>query len=123
MNRVNFQVFDKGHTYLLPAFDGKRPQTLTFMKREGDGYPGNVGHYPGTNLQSVLRATLDRVIYLQDQIPCENNIAIICHLKHCLLELEQRAAERHGYNVRLVTLDKAAFAPMCAVCGHVVCKH
>lgn len=122
-NTRQVEIVDTGHAYRLPSFDGQALQTLIFMKREGDGYSGNVGHYPGTNLQSVLRACLDRVIYLQGQIPHENNIAIVCHIKHCLRELEQRAAERHGYNVNAITLDLASFGAMCVVCGHVVCGH
>lgn len=120
---VSINVADAGHKYLLPSFDGGTPQTLTFMKREGEGFPGNVGHYPGTNLQSVLRACLDRVLYLQGQIPHDNNLAIVCHLKHCLRELEQRAAERHGFNPCAISLDLATFGKMCATCGHVLCSH
>lgn len=122
-NTLQVEVVDPGHAYRLPSFDGELFQTLTFMKREGEGFPGNVGHYPGTNLQSVLRACFDRVVYLQRQIPHENNIAIMCHLRHCLRELEQRAAERHGYNVNLITLDLASSGAMCVVCGHVLCGH
>lgn len=122
-NTVNIEIVDPGHSYRLPSFDGELEQTLTFMKREGAGFPGNVGHYPGTNLQSVLRACLNRVVYLQGQIPHDNNVAIICHLKHVLRELEQRAAERHGLNPNTITLDLAAFGPMCGTCGHVMCGH
>lgn len=56
---------DPGHKYLLPTFDGELNQTLTFMKREGEGYPGNIGHYPGTNMQAVLRAIYKRMEYLE----------------------------------------------------------
>lgn len=122
-NGLQVEVVDRGHAYRLPSFDGEHSQTLTFMKREGEGFPGNIGHYPGTNLQSVLRACLDRVLYLQSQIPHDNNSAIICHLRHSLRELEQRAAERHGFNVNAITLEKAASGPMCPACGHVVCWH
>lgn len=120
---MNVVILDPGHKYLLPSFDGGPSETLTFMKREGLGFPGNVGHYHGTNLQSVLRACLERVIYLHGQIAHENNIAIICHLKHSLRELEQRAAERHGFNPNTISLDMAAFDQMCPTCGHVLCNH
>lgn len=122
-NAVFVKAVDPGHEYRLPSFDGELFQTLTFMKREGKGFHGNVGHYPGTNLQSVLRACLDRVVYLQRQIPHENNIAIMCHLRHCLRELEQRAAERHGFNVNKVTLELSSTGAMCGTCGHVLCWH
>jgi hypothetical protein len=38
------RVFDPGHKY------------LKFVKREGDNYPRNRGHYEGTTSQEVLRA-------------------------------------------------------------------
>lgn len=109
--------------YGLLQLDGGEEQILRFLKREGEGYPGNKGHYGGTNLQSVLRACLDRVRYLDKQISCDNNTAIICHLEHAILELEQRAGERHGFNVKGLSRNQACTLPMCESCGHVICMH
>lgn len=119
------QIVDAGHVYVLPVFDGQvlLGSPLTFMKREGEGFPGNTGHFPGTSLQAVLRACLDRVRYLQRQIPCDNNVAIICHIGHAILELERRAAERHGFNPKSITLEMATEGEMCPDCGHVKCHH
>jgi hypothetical protein len=50
------RVVEPGHTYQLECFDGCEALFLTFMKREGVLYPGNVGMHPGTNIQEVLRA-------------------------------------------------------------------
>jgi hypothetical protein len=117
------KIIDPGHKYELLNLDEGEFQTLTFMKREGEGYPGNVGHYGGTNLQSVLRACLDRVRYLHKQIPHENNLAVVLHLEHAILELENRAMERHGFVGRGLSRRQAVELPMCLVCGHVVCLH
>jgi hypothetical protein len=43
------RIIDPGHDYILSVYDGEGEQRLTFMKREGPGFPGNIGHYPGTN--------------------------------------------------------------------------
>lgn len=48
-----------------------------FVKREGEHFPGNVGHYPGTTMQEVLRVLIDRAKYVNSQIPClETEMAI-----------------------------------------------
>lgn len=90
------KVLDAGHRYLLDSVDGEHQQELQFVKREGDGYPGNVGHYPGTLIQDVLRCLLDRVRYVDNQIPSEWNLIVRGNLEDALFALEARAAERHG---------------------------
>jgi hypothetical protein len=45
---------DPGHSYYLSVYDrltlvDTSHHALVFMKREGPGYPFNVGSYPGTN--------------------------------------------------------------------------
>lgn len=116
-------VLDRGHCYALLQLDGGISQILTFVKREGEGYPGNVGHHGGTNLQSVIRSLIDRVAYLQGQIPCDENIAIINNLRDCLFLLEHRAARRHGFDASRITQHNATHGMMCPVCGHVMCDH
>lgn len=46
-------VIDPGHLYELQVIDKVEcaepyPSLLRFVKREGPGYPGNSGTYPGT---------------------------------------------------------------------------
>lgn len=121
------KVLDPGHRYQLASLDKKwwhfwkRPITLRFVKREGPGYPGNVGHYPGTNLQEVLRALIDRVYYLDGQISCEENDLILWHLRCSLQGLEDRAARRHGRDLDNFT-GWIEFEPTCSLCGHIGCK-
>jgi hypothetical protein len=91
------KVLDPGHMYLLDSIDGTAVHdTLQFVKREGEGYPGNVGHYPGTILQDVLRACIDRVKYVDNQIHSDHNDLVLWYLRAALHKLESRAAERHG---------------------------
>lgn len=92
------KILDPGHAYelsLLDAFN-KEPQIiLTFVKREGIKFPGNIGHYAGTNLQEVLRALVDRIKYLDNQIPHWTNKLNVMLLRAVLNFLEYRAAKRH----------------------------
>jgi hypothetical protein len=90
------KVLDPGHCYLLDVLDGDAPEELTFVKRVGDKYPGNTDAYSGTTLQEVLRACIDRVKYVNAQIPDFNNNDVLYHLRATILALEQRAYVRHG---------------------------
>jgi hypothetical protein len=127
------RVIDPGHVYELEWLDGY-PQnfgilgetpsehTLTFVKREGAGYPGNVGHHAGTNLQEVLRALIDRVKYLDGQISHPNNAGLLVNLRHSLWLLEQRAAERHGRPFEISWAAGIEELPTCSSCGHIGCE-
>jgi hypothetical protein len=96
------KVLDPGHEYRLSTIDdpyGVETIALRFVKREGEGYPGNVGHYSGTIIQEALRACIDRLKYVNNQIPDDRNIDVAHHLRCALFLLEDRAAERHGKNL------------------------
>lgn len=115
------QCIDPGHVYDLDVFDGEGSSRLAFMKREGEGYPGNVGHHSGTNCQEVIRAVIDRVKYLDGQIPAPENKMILSGLRGALLAFELRAARRHGRE--FVTLsDEIELMSTCRSCGHVGCE-
>lgn len=115
------QILDPGHAYLLTPFDGEPGVILRFMKREGEGYPGNVGHYSGTNLQEVIRACIDRLKYLDTQIPHWRNKRCIIELREVLENLEFRAAERHGRVLHLSpakNVEDEIFCYRCGCTGH-----
>lgn len=108
------------------TLDGFGNQVLTFVKRcdhqNPSRFPGNKNSYPGTTLQNVIRALLERMRYLQNQVWCfENAIGIFC-LQLALWLLEFRAGRRHG-RIYLKSLHFSEFAPMCPNCGHTACKH
>lgn len=115
------KTLDPGHRYLVDSYDGGKPFEITFMKREGKGYPGNVGHHSGTNCQELLRVLIDRIMYLNRQIAHKNNVASLRKLREVLWLFEDRAAERHGvgFDYYPAEIDTV---PHCIVCGHVVCK-
>lgn len=115
---------DPGHEYLLDSYDGEQVNRLVFMKREGEGYPFNVGHHPGTNCQEVIRALIARVKYLQKQIPCDENYGLLTHLRGALFCLEYRAARRHGRILHIPSeqpLEVEDYST-CDGCGHIQCK-
>jgi hypothetical protein len=119
------KVIDPGHKFLLLTLDGELEQVLTFVKRMDSDvsqrYPGNTSAYPGTTMQSVIRALLYRVSYLQGQKQCDENIAIAANLMNCLYLLEHRAMRRHGFDASKLTQTEAANGKMCPTCGHVHC--
>lgn len=115
------KILDFGHKYKLGTLDGDVDVVLTFVKRNDPSYkyPGNVDAYPGTTLQEVLRASLQRMHYVNWQADAQENHDIIRNLRKAILLLEQRAARVHGRDVNEITMDMAEFGPFCTVCGHV----
>lgn len=128
-------VLSKGHRYLLSAVDNGAPQMLVFVKRTGQGYPGNRGQHGGTQTQEVLRALIDRTLYVNHQIPHSANGKVVEHLRLALLALEERAAERNGLGTRLLAVAEPVDllggiegkaierSVTCPTCGHIVCHH
>jgi hypothetical protein len=115
------RVIDPGHQYALQHLDGDGEELLTFVKREGLRYPGNIGHHAGTNIQETLRALIDRVGYLDSQIPHVANGVVIAHFRAALIALEWRAAERHG-RPSTSPVPYPELLPTCSDCGHIECR-
>src|SRR5438552_14576746 len=113
------KVLDPGHKYELDNLDSKYnlKTLLIFVKREGDKYPGNIGHYEGTNLQEVIRVLIDRIKYLDNQIHDDRNITCIQYLRNVLWLLEDRAAERHNRSWELRHTDELELFRVCKICG------
>lgn len=128
------RVIDPGHQYEVTVLDeddhvAYPRQVITFVKREGVKFPGNIGSYPGTNLQEVFRVCLDRVKYLENQVSCIENKQIQTKLRECIRLLEERAAKRHNRNSYYnlyekdgSTNDQIEFLLTCPKCGHIGCN-
>lgn len=110
-----------GHRYELLSIDGKKKQILQFVMRKGKGYPGNKQSFPGTTLQDVIHCLLNRVRYLDNQIPCIENKMIIQNFQQCLALLEQRAAKRHHIELEETDLQELEWKKLCSKCGHTTC--
>lgn len=115
------KVLDPGHVYVIAEYDGGGTQNLRFMKREGPGYPYNEGSHPGTNCQEILRVLIDRVKYLQRQVPCAENEIILGSLRSVLIAFESRAARRHGRELMLPFNQSIEDVKSCPRCGHINC--
>lgn len=115
------KVIDPGHEYDLDSLDGEQANRLIFVKREGEKYPGNIGHHLGTTMQEVLRALIHRAIYVNGQTFCVETERAIYHMTSALYEMECRAARRHGREINFSTLEAVAGVSKCAVCGHIGC--
>lgn len=117
------RVVDPGHLYELDMLNGSTKQILCFDKRVGDEYLGNYGlPYPGTNCQEVLRALIDRMTYLNGQVPCAETEAAISLAQTMLLLFEMRAARRKGRGLELRSIEALRDSMTCRVCGHIACQ-
>lgn len=120
------EVIDPGHKYNLRLLDksslSREFQHLTFVKREGSGYPGNIGSHPGTTTQEVLRALIDRAKYVDNQIHHPYNDMTLIHLRSAMFFLELRAAERHGRLLPQFDLNIIETLPTCEKCNHIGCE-
>jgi hypothetical protein len=115
------KVLDAGHEYLLEPIDGGEPQRLVFVKREGTNYPGNSGSHSGILTQEVLRACLDRAVYMNGQASCAETDIIIASLRTAIFAFEVRAAKCRETNIHLAHLSEIDAALTCPVCGHNQC--
>ncbi len=115
-------VIDAGHEYDLDSLDGDQSNRLVFVKREGPKYPGNVGAHPGTTMQEVLRALIDRCEYVNRQMSCWETAMAIGFLKSAVYLFELRAARCHGRTLDAPLEDVVNGVGKCAKCGHVGCE-
>ena len=87
------KVIDPGHKYKLDYIDKQTTEilegSLTFVKR----FRGEANH-TGTTCQEVLRVLIDRVQFLDKEIPWEGNKDLLKHLRMALILFEARALIR-----------------------------
>lgn len=115
------RVLDAGHRFALRHLDGDGEEILQFVKREGEGYPGNIGHCEGTTMQEVLRALISRAKYVDGQIPCYETDKGIELMRGALRWFEVRAARRHG-RIFEDRRNDIELADTCEKCGHIGCE-
>jgi hypothetical protein len=151
MNNSKIEL-DPGHEYAIREIGLKDGQTderkytgkqlLVFVKREGDGYPGNIGHHPGVTTQELLRVVAMRMEYVDKQEHAFENDEVVYHLTMAMFYLELRAAKRHGLATEFLRslnlnektpvnyalpeddcqdVSKIMDLEPCTTCGHVVC--
>lgn len=84
------RVIYPGHCYSLDHLDGEGTSVLQFVQRQ----PLHEAKEGVTN-QEVLRAVIDRVKYLDKEVPWFGNAAILSHLRLAIALHESRALLRH----------------------------
>ena len=84
------KVLDQGHKYSLKNNKTDGEIILTFYKDEKINGSG----YEGTTNQEVLRCLIDRVKFLDKQLPHPVNSKIIKHLRSAIVLHEQRHLDR-----------------------------
>lgn len=87
------KIIDPGHIYDLWQLGSDEPQRLTFIKRSGGAVQYDE-EWPGVQVQEVLRALIDRSLYLNDIIPCAETEDAIWYLRMALFSYEARAHRR-----------------------------
>jgi len=81
-------IVEEGHYYELENLDGSQFNTIKFVNR------GHGNDHEGTNNQEVLRVLIDRVSFLDNELPWHGNKEIIMHLRKALILHEARHLER-----------------------------
>lgn len=107
------RIISPGHKYTLSNMDGDGEQVLTFVRR----IPTRDAHR-GVLLQEVIRVLIDRVFFLYQQVPCEEDTQIINKLRECMVLLETRASRRSIEKITYPELED-----VCDDCGHMLCFH
>lgn len=83
-------IIEPGHIYDLENRNNG-VQRLTFIKNLPED---SLSNHDGVSCQEVLRALIDRVLELNRQVPCHENIEIINKLRECIVLFETRAVSR-----------------------------
>ncbi len=87
------KIIDPGHIYELRQLGDDKTQTLTFIKRSS----GTIQYdkeWSGLQTQEVLRALIDRTLYLDKVLECKETKEAIKHLRATLYWYEVRALRR-----------------------------
>lgn len=84
------KVNTPGHNYTLDHLDGNQVTTIQFVQRVPLHEP-----LEGVINQEVLRVLIDRVKFLDKEMPWDGNKDILMHLRKALALHENRALLRH----------------------------
>jgi hypothetical protein len=114
------RIIEPGHVYSLENVGGGGEQIIHFVRRRdelGETLDGS-GRTPGVLTQELLRVAIDRTLYLYAEAPCDEDTAIVEHLRAALTLYESRAARRS-----IEKIVKPELAEVCPICHHVLCGH
>lgn len=86
------KILTPGHRYELSHLDGDETSHLQFVQRAK--HNTKLPNKEGTTNQEVIRVLIDRVRFLDGQMPWDGNQEIINHLRMALALHEARAMMR-----------------------------
>jgi hypothetical protein len=101
------KIIDPGHRYKLRDNKSLSESTELVFFKDSDI---NGSGYPGTTNQEVIRALIDRVQFLNSQLPHRFNSEIIDCLRRALALHEMRHIERlveRGFSVEAIPAQKS----------------
>lgn len=92
---LNFMVQDPGHAYQVFTDEGALVHVVDFLKKEKN-YDTNelVTVQAGLTNEIAIAILIDRMEYLQEKLPCDENEQVIRCLRDALTLLEQRTHAR-----------------------------
>lgn len=96
-----FTPVDAGHTYELANHESDSTQMLYFIKKEPveDWSTELKTVHEGTTNEAVLEVLIDRLMFLDEKMPNEQNAKAIHKLQGALEMLNRRTAERKARGV------------------------
>ncbi len=92
-----------GHVYELANFENPEViQTISFIHKEpmetiSDGRLVTVSD--GTTNEEVLDMLVDRIRFLNNKLPCQENLDVIGHLLEAIEILNKRTEDRKSKNI------------------------
>ncbi len=87
-------IIEPGHVYALDHLESDGTEYICFIKRSSGAVDYGSEEHPGTNTQEVLRALIDRSLFLNQILPCKETTDAINHLRYALWLYEVRAYRR-----------------------------
>jgi hypothetical protein len=88
-------VWTEGHEYSLANFeDTSAIQYVRFIQKEKDKLGGLKTIEDGTTNEEVLKMLENRLLYLDQMCPCEENTTALSHLVQARHALEARTRRR-----------------------------
>jgi hypothetical protein len=111
------RVVVSGHVYQVRNVDGEGDQRIAFVQRRNIHGEPMAEAREGILSQELLRVLIDRTLYLYAEDPCEEDTAIIQHLRAALVKYETRAARR-----AIEKIVKPEEHPTCPICQHILCR-
>lgn len=112
------RVIEPGHVYAMANVDGDGEQRIQFVRRRGERAELLRTFTAGVLSQELLRVLIDRVRYLNDEDPCDEDVQILHKLRDCLRLFESRAARR-----TIEKMPMPELADACPICHHLLCDH